>query len=83
VLFAGVGICDGGVLTGAGLGRASAARAAVVRRNVALSSEFLASVLRTSVTAADLILLSTEGRPWFGRPRRFFLRLARLWRVRV
>jgi len=72
VLFAGVGMCDGGELTGAGVERASAARAAVVRRNVALPSKFLASVLRTCVTAADLVLLSAEGRPWFGRRRRFF-----------
>jgi len=83
VLFAGVGMCDGGVLTAAGVERASAVRAAVLRRNVALSSWFLASVLRTSVPAADVVLLAEEGRPWFVRPRRCFMRLARLCRVRV
>jgi len=83
VLFAGGGMCDGGVLTAAGVGSASAAKAAVVRRNVALSSGFLPSVLRTCVTAAGVVYLSAEGRPWFGRPRRCVWRLAHLWRVRV
>ena len=54
VLFVGVGMCDGGVLTAAGVGRASAARAAVALRSVALSSGFLASSHRTGVTIADV-----------------------------